>query len=134
MLPPPRRLQFTLLQLLLLTTAVPIVVVVSRCLYWLRGLEGSSAVNEVLVMVCVFAINVVLAASVALGLARPRWRVVTVLLASALLGVAMSWGSNSDWWLFAMMPLTMSVLPTLIVVCTLLVVRSCGYRLVPLRQ
>jgi hypothetical protein len=81
----------------------------------------------------VFFVNTAFAARAALGRSPLAPRIVASAVVSALLGVAMGFANGNDqgpWWLVASIGVIL-VIPTMIVVASLLVVRSCGYRLTP---
>jgi hypothetical protein len=86
-------------------------------------------------MIITFLINSICAAFAALGTGQIRLRIVLVLTVASLLGIALSLAGRFDqndmfpWWMAP--PMLMTVLSTAIVLGSLLVVRSCGYRLIP---
>jgi hypothetical protein len=81
----------------------------------------------------IFLLNTVLAALAALGTARPGPRIAAVLFIAALLGLALSLAGRHDqigWWLVPF-GTVITIIPTTIVIASLLVIRSCDFRLVP---
>jgi hypothetical protein len=146
--PTQRRFQFTIFQILLFMSVAAVLLSCGRYLYFARtevrrGADDSPVFFILLnvFVLSLFALNIVSAVWAALGQNRPLWRVAVVVLTSTALGAAMALvvsfvpqGPAWQRWLLTMMPLTMSLLPTLLILATLLVVRSCGYRLVPLRE
>jgi hypothetical protein len=136
--PPPARFQYSILHLLLITSVVAVVLGLAR---GARPADTSvdvpltdwRIVALIALVIVTFLVNSLCAAWAALGIGRIRLRVALVLLVAAMLGFALSLAARHDllaWWLFAAMML-ITVLPTAIVIVSLLVVRSCGYRLVP---
>jgi hypothetical protein len=133
----PRRRQFSVLHLLLLMSIVAVV------LGLMRGATAGDterwhelAIN--LLGVVALVVNIIAAPWAALALGPARGRVALVLVVSVLLGMAVSFTAvfklpMPEWrvWLFSTQSLAFAV-PPLILVASLLVVRSCGYRLVPL--
>lgn len=64
-----------------------------------------------------------------LGLARPTLRSVVVLLVSAVLGAALTYGVSQDRWESYLYIISMMLIHAGVLIGSLLVVRSCGYRL-----
>lgn len=129
----PSRSQFSVLNLLLLTTVVAILMALIR---QSRSSATSDSVFAMLVTaILAFAIyfgNTACAAFAALAPTPIKRNCVLVLCISVLFGFAISLAAGHDrvgWWLVANGPL-MSVMPTAVVLVSLLVVRSAGYRLV----
>jgi len=126
--------QFSILHILIVTAVVAIVLGLARGAEATRedGSGWNYWVATALTLVTFF-INLYCAVWATLGEARVGWRLCLVLVVALLLGVAVALTSNIQllgWWLFAALVLAMSA-PTAIVAASLLVVRSCGYRLVP---
>jgi hypothetical protein len=84
-----------------------------------------------LFMFTIFFINTASAAFSALRPGKVKWNVGMVVLVSALLGVAIAIAMRQDeyWWLFVG-SMFIAIIPTVTVVASLLVVRSCGVRLI----
>ena len=124
----PSKSQFSVLHLLLLTAAAAVVMAMVRAS---RASDNAMLVATVLGF-SIFFFNTAAAAFAALGQSPPRTNCVLALAVAALLGVAISLASGQDraaWWLVAGGSL-ISVIPTGVVITSLLVVRSIGYRLV----
>jgi hypothetical protein len=129
----PARFQYSILHLLVITSIVAVVLGLVRSARATGTAEIGWHVAAVgVLLVVVFVVNLLCAVWAALGAGQIRLRVSLVLLVAILLGIALSLASRVGrvaWWLFPCMPLA-TVLPTAIVIASLLVVRSCGYRLV----
>lgn len=80
----------------------------------------------------IYFINTACAAHATLRPGNVRRNILLVLLVSTLLGVAISFATRQDLfgWTFVAGGALISVIPTAVVMITMLVVRSCGYRLV----
>lgn len=130
-------IRFSLLQILLLMSAVAIVLSLMHAVRSSAGNEQrpESTAHEVAdyaFLIVIEFINSALAVGAALKPGKFVGRVAMVLLVSFVLGAAIALGMGQDeasWWLFACSML-IAIVPTLVVVLSLLVVRSCGYRLV----
>ena len=97
------------------------------------GFDEWQFVAAVGLMLIVFLVNVVCAAWAALSLGETHLRIALVSVVAVLLGIAFSVAAGHHreaWWLFVFGSL-IPLLSTAIVILSLLVVRSCGYRLVP---
>lgn len=134
---PPGRYQFSILQLLLVTSVVAVVLGLLR---WStsddRAIWHELASN--LLAIVALVVNVVVAPWAALAAGAARWRLLIVMLTAILLGTAMSFSAlfqmaASEWriWLFCTQSLAFT-LPSATVVLSLLVVRASGYRMVRL--
>jgi len=128
------RFQFSiLLHPLALTTAAAIGVGVTR-----NALSGTvSGMEEplalLLFLLVVFFIDSLWAAGAALGTEPFDLRVFLVCIAAILLGVALAVAMRPEpslWWLVFRCCVIATSVPTVIVIVSLLVVRSCGYRLI----
>jgi len=129
----PARFQYSILHVLIVMAFVSVVL----------GLIRSARVADVpnawhsldALMIITFFVNSICAAFAALGTGQIRLRIVLVLTVASLLGIALSLAARFDrndmfpWWMAP--PMLMTVLSTTIVLASLLVVRSCGYRLIP---
>ncbi|HEX5447489.1 MAG TPA: hypothetical protein VFW87_26980 [Pirellulales bacterium] len=130
----PRHYQFSILHLLVLTSVAAIVLALKRATR--ADAAGSptgwqSAADEVL-MIVAFVINAVCAAWAALAVGPVRMRVGLVLLVAALLGATLAFSGTGEslfWWHAPAFAVFLA-LPSAIIIASLLVVRSCGYRLV----
>ncbi|HET6883414.1 MAG TPA: hypothetical protein VFI31_24905 [Pirellulales bacterium] len=130
--PPPGRVQYSIQNVMLAMTLVAVVL-------GLAGNAGPSAnsgwqalATAALILVT-FCIDALFAVWATLGVGRIRWRILLVFLVAALLGLVLSVKSGHHrevWWLMPTWILTW-LLPMVVVVASLLVIRSCGYRLVP---
>ena len=128
---PTSRYQFSIQNLLVITTVTAV---------FLAGRRGSNeAINSwhqsiaTVLIVGAFMINAIYAVRGTLRSGPIRWRLFLVLVVAVLLGTGIALISGIErvsWWLGAFFALAMTV-PTLVVVASLLVVRSCGYRLIP---
>lgn len=128
---PTSRYQFSIQHLLVITTVTAMFLATSRG-EWGRGDQWKLIMAIVLFFGTCVA-NAIYAVRGTLSLGPTRWRLFLVLVVAVLLGIGITLITGIatvSWWLGALMALTMTV-PTLVVVLSLLVVRSCGYRLVP---
>jgi hypothetical protein len=132
------RIQYSILHLLVITSAAAVVLSLTR---GARGSDEIDATSWQLVasgalMMVSFLVNAVCAAWASLAPGKIRWRVCLVFVVSILLGAALGFAGRSGriiWWLPACFAVA-SVIPAAIVVASLLVVRSHGYRLVRKRE
>lgn len=129
----PARFQYSILHVLIVMAFLSVVL----------GLIRSARVADVrnfwhcvdALMIITLVVNSICAAFAALGTGQIRLRMVLVLTVASLLGIALSLAGRFDrsdvfpWWMAP--PMLMTVLSTAIVLGSLLVVRSCGYRLIP---
>lgn len=118
----PEHYQFSIRRVLIITTVAAVVLAMMR-----------SKSDQVLDIVA-FIINAVCAAWAALAIGPVKLRLGLVLCLAVLLGAAVAFeGMRSPgelpWWLSPAFAAFM-VLPSVIIVASLLVARSCGYRLV----
>src|SRR5262249_5261444 len=128
------RLQFSMLQVMVVVSTVAVVLSLMRVT---RAAFGHDPYNWESVaiysfMFIAFLVNTACAAFAALGTGRVGRNVGWVLGVAVLLGVATAFAMHNetnDGWLFGSSMLIM-IVPTVIVLVSLLVVRSCGYRLV----
>lgn len=134
-----RDTQFSVLQLLLMTTIAALVLALAR---GTRASTGSFAWNDLLAQILgfvVFFLNTICGMWASLAEGRTWWRIALVLLISIFLGfvLMMAFGSGPPadfpivlpWWLKWTM-LLVTVVPTTIIITSLLLVRQSGYRLV----
>jgi hypothetical protein len=133
-LPRAGRVQFTILQVLIVTSVAAVVLGLARAsraeaveTIWMQ------AVSHALFFV-VFFVNLLCAAWATLTAGSAWLRIGLVFAVAGLLALALMFGSLYEaepvyQWLWASMPL-MTLVPTTIIVLSLLVVRACGYRLV----
>ncbi len=131
---PQPRLQFSLLALLVTMSAVALLIGLVRA----SRLVGptSFAGFHYLLTAVVFAINTLAAVWATLGYGAVTWRLITVLLVSATLGISIGVAGSLDtirWWLLASSSL-LTLLPTAILAFTLLCFRGLGFRLVRMTQ
>jgi hypothetical protein len=127
-------LQFSMFQILVLMSAVAIVLSLLRLARAATGHEPSTweTITIYSFMFVTFLVNVACAAFAALGTGNVKRNVVLVLAVSILLGVAAAIAMHQDmtgWWLFVGSTFIM-IIPTIMVLASLLVARSCGYRLI----
>ena len=94
------------------------------------GLSTLALVAGFILMMVVFLVNSICAAWATLSPMSPWPRIVLALVVSSLLGVAFAIASGNysfSWWIFIAACLVPVVFTTIVIV-SLLVVRSCGYR------
>ncbi|HVA46563.1 MAG TPA: hypothetical protein VNH11_09330 [Pirellulales bacterium] len=128
----PGRVQYSILNLLVVTTVVALLLGLTRSGSPSAGSDWRNVAASTLMAVCI-VIDALCAVWAALGIGGVRWRLFLVFLVASLLGLleAIVGGAGAvAWWLVPSWIL-ISLLPIAIVVASLLVVRSCGYRLVP---
>jgi hypothetical protein len=132
------RVQFSMMQIMLLMSAIAVVLSLVRASREMtaRAPTEESFWGTVVIysfMSVIFFINTACAAFAVLGFGRVKRNVAAVLAVSVLLGISMAIGMRQEvlenWIMFAASTLV-TIVPTLTVVLSLLVVRSCGYRLV----
>jgi len=139
----PRRAQFSILHLLLVTTIAALVLGLARGSRGTTNQFDWSYIALMALCFVIFFVNTLCAVWAALALGPVRWRVMLVFLIALLLGLALlmpmyppNYPPSSPqlpWWL-GPSQVVVTLVPIGIVVVSLLVVRSCGYRLVPNRQ
>ena len=132
------RLRFSVLNLLVVTSLVAVVLMLVQSS---RGDVSASSVSgptwqsvaTYALGFVIFSTNTLCAAQAALGKGSVPRNVLLVLLVAMFSGLALSLAAHQDQmgWLFVAGGTSIVVIPTLIVVASLLVVRSCGFRLVP---
>jgi hypothetical protein len=132
------KFQFTVLNLLVIMSFVAVVLTLVHGSRGdgnttsVKGQNWQSAATYALGFV-IYLINTACAAHAALRTGLVRRNILLVLLVSILSGVAFSLAAHQDrlgYWFIAWGTLTV-LIPTLIVIASLLVVRSCGFRLIP---
>ena len=136
-IPPSARRQFTVLHVLIATTIVGMLLGLSRASVGAdAGGAWLSAIGY-LMMIVVCGINLAMCVWATLPPGHVLWRVLLVLVVAILLGMVSSYTllyrlktPEWRWWLFFAQALSYAI-PPVIVVVSLLVVRSAGYRLVP---
>ena len=131
----PARLQYSILHVLLIISVVAVVLGLVQTVR--RPQDAPVTTGQVVALlalvIVVVLVNLVCTAWAALGTGPIRLRVSLVLIVAVLLGIAMPLATGIDelgWRLFVAQGLV-TVLSTVIVLVSLLVVRSCGYRLIP---
>jgi hypothetical protein len=131
------RFRFSVLQILIVMSTVAII------LSLLRGVqtEDKGAAHgtfswpwfaENALGILIYVINTACAAHATLRLGRVKWSIAGVVVVSALFGIVVASSLHQEvmgWWYFFGSTLII-VIPTLVLIATLLVVRSCGIRLV----
>ena len=129
----PARFQYSVLHILIVMAFVSVVLGLVRSA---RVADVPNAWHNVdALMIITFFVNSICAAFAALGTGQIRLRIALVLTVALLLGIALSLAGRFDrtdmflWWMAP--PVLMTVLSTAIVLGSLLVVRSSGYRLIP---
>jgi hypothetical protein len=136
---PPRRegFRFSMLQILVVMSIVAVVLSLVRANR--ESQAGSDSTWDWLIMMAflfvMFIVNTVCAAFATLGLGSVKRNVGMVLVVSIALGIATAIAMRNDEmpWLFFGSTL-IAIVPTLTVLVSLLVVRSCGYRLIRRRS
>ncbi|MCE9527419.1 MAG: hypothetical protein K8R36_15355 [Planctomycetales bacterium] len=129
--PETHRYQFSIQHLLVITTLTAIFLASRRGK--IEGLDLRLMIITSVLIVVVFMVNGLFAVRVTLRNGPIHGRLFLVFVVAVLLGAGLSLVAGHtqvSWWLAALSALTMTI-PTLVVVLSLLVVRSCGYRLVP---
>ncbi len=130
---PSGRVQFSMLHIMVAMSTIAIVLSLLRATRHARGEESTwdwLVMNAF--MLVIFFINTACAAFAALGSSTVKRNVCLVFFVSILLGIAVATAMHQDqtnWWLFTG-SMTLAVIPTTVVLASLLVVRSCGFRLV----
>ncbi len=124
--------QYTVRQLLVLVTLAAVVLAASRLAT--SATQDPSEVSRQLTTVVNLFVLAAGAAWAALSPGRIGWRIIVVMLTAIGLVFVQARGAPArewpDWlWQVFGFRLMILILPTLIVIGTLLVVRSCGYRL-----
>ena len=130
----PRHYQFSILHLLIVTSVAAVVLALMRATR--ADASGSPTgwrpVGGAVLMVVAFVINAICAAWAALAVGPVRMRVGLVLLVAVLLGVTLVFSGTGKalvWWHSAAFAVFLA-LPSAVIIASLLMVRSCGYRLV----
>jgi hypothetical protein len=131
---PPARLQYSVVHVLLITSVVAVLLGLAR---GARATGRETPWNQIagLAMMClVLVVNLACATWAVLAAGRIRLRISLVLLFTIFLGIALPLsfhhGELVGWWWVLLSEALAIVLPTLIVIASMLVVRSCGYRLI----
>ncbi len=132
--PPCRaRLQFSMLHIMVVMSVVAIVLSLLRATRQARGSESTwDSLMMNAFMFVIFFVNTACAAFAALGPGKVRRNIGLVVFVSILLGIALAVAMHQDetvWWLFVG-SMSLAIIPTATVLVSLLVVRSCGYRLI----
>jgi hypothetical protein len=124
----PTRVQYSILSILVLTAVVAVLLGLMRSA---RDEPGWPLVAAYALVFVVFLIDVLCAVWAALSPGRMRWRVSLVFLVASLLGALISVIlrlPSVAWWLVPGWMLA-SVVPVAVVIASLAVLRSCGYRM-----
>jgi hypothetical protein len=132
----PARLQYSVVHALVITSVVAVLLGLAR---GARATGRETEWNHVAayaMIALVVLVNLVCATWAVLAAGRIRLRISLVLLLTVFLGVVVPLsfhhGELSGWWRWVLLSEALAiVLPTLIVIASMLVVRSCGYRLLP---
>jgi hypothetical protein len=128
------RLQFSMFQVMLLMSTVAVLLSLLRAARATFGHEPTIWESATIYsfMFLAFVVNTVCAAFAALGTHWVKRNVAMVLVVASLLGVMMGIAMRTDihsWQLFVGSML-IAIVPTVVVLVSLLVVRTCGYRLI----
>jgi len=127
------RFQYSILHLLLFTTVAAIFLGLTRTAVSRTGSVTQEALAVMVLLIAVFLINSLCAARAALGTERIGLPVFLVCVVAILLGVALAVVRHQEtslWWLLFPCCILATSVPTVIVIVSLLVVRSCGYWLI----
>lgn len=133
----PLHLQYSTLHLLVIISICSLVLGLVKASQTAEQMPGTfstlAQASGYVLMWVVFLINSICAAWAALSPNSPWSRIAIAISISALLGTAMAIPSGNDplsWW-SVMTTCLLTVVFTIVVTASLLVVRSCGYRLIP---
>ncbi|MEN6497759.1 MAG: hypothetical protein ABFD16_25960 [Thermoguttaceae bacterium] len=130
----PPRFRYSILHLLVITSVVAVVLGLIRGARQDDSLAAQwHSLTLFALPIVVFLVNLVCATRAALDPGPIGRRVSLVFVVAILLGIALAFADRQDkiaWWLLPCSALVMTI-PTAIVIASLLVVRSCGYRLIP---
>jgi hypothetical protein len=132
---PPReeRLQFSMFHIMVVMSVIAVVLSLLRATRHTTAADSTwdwLAMNAF--MFVIFFVNTACAAFAALGPSKVKRNVGMVAFVSLLLGIAVAIAMHQDqtnWWLFAG-SMMLAIIPTVIVLASSLVARSCGFRLV----
>jgi len=128
--------QYSLIALLAVTTATALILGLVRGSRT-GGVDGVT-IAQYLLAVVVFVVNILATIWATLGAGHVVRRIAAVYCVSLMLGLSWANGAGysldtKPWWLFPLSSLIL-IVPTTIVVVTLLVIRSLGYRLLPQQE
>jgi hypothetical protein len=133
--PPPSRFQYSLLHVLVIASLVCVTLALMQKAR--RDIDQPLTQSHTLALnalaLLIFLVNVFCAVRATLGAGAAALPIFLSLLTAALLALALALGIGHDrlgWWVFAGSVLVLS-LPAAILIASLLVVRSSGYRLMP---
>jgi hypothetical protein len=134
----PARFQFSLLHLLVVMSLVCVTVSLIRAAGGPGGLEGWGDIALVGLLGLTFALDAACAVWATLAIVGYMRKLMALAAVTLLLGIAVALGMVNQLsgapiplnWLVLTWPLIMVTI-TVVIVASLLVVRSCGYRLVP---
>jgi hypothetical protein len=127
------RWQFSMLHIMVVMSVIAVVLSLLRATRQTPDQEttwGWLAINAL--MFVIFFVNTACAAFATLGPGQVKRNVGLVMVASILLGVTVAIAMHQDqtnWWLF-LGSMTLAIIPTTIVLGSLLLARSSGFRLV----
>jgi hypothetical protein len=133
---PASRHQFSILQVLIVTSLAAMMLGLARASTRADAEGVWFFAFMSLLAILAYAANLALSVWAALAPGRARWRLMVVFAAALFLGMIVSYAallrlSQADWWLWLFCTQSLAfALPPVIVVLSLLVVRSAGYRLV----
>ena len=120
-------IRITIRGLMLVTLVIALLIAGARGLWETFG-RGPGPALMATWGLCFVAVGLA-AVWAALGLTRPLWRSLAVLALASSLGVLFAYGINEGWESYVYV-ISIMALQAAVVLGTLLVVRSCGYRLV----
>jgi hypothetical protein len=126
--PASQGLRISIRGLMLGTLVIALLIAGAKGLRETTIVSGPMPVPEAIWGLCLVIVGLT-AIWAALGLTRPLQRSLVVLALALSLGVLFSFGVNENWKTYVFIA-TITVLQAVIVLGSLLVVRSCGYRLV----
>lgn len=130
------RFQFSVLHVLVLMSIVAIILSLTRFVRETIETNADETVWNLIAVyslaVIIYFINIACAAFAALGVGSMKRNVALALIVSVLLGTSIAFTTRNDttgWWLFVGSIATV-IIPMLVQLLSLIVVRSCGYRIV----
>lgn len=132
--PAPARLQYSIAQALLITLVVAVLLGLPQAAGLVRGTQPWQFLASLATTILFLLVTLVCATWAVLVSSRIRFRVTLVLLFSIFLGIALPLSFDRDrltgtWWILLSEALAV-VLSMAILIASLLVVGSCGYRLI----
>ena len=133
--PAPTGVRFSMLHVLALMSIIAVILSLVRMMRDARPMEETSVITwtaEDTLAAIVFPLNAVCATYAALWPSNVKRNVGLVLIVMVLLGLVIAFSTRNDesvWWQFVA-SIFIGIVPTFVQLVSLLIVRSCGYRLV----